>query len=120
MMQLPGLQHRRRERRLVDGVRKVLGLQTKSRTKSIRSAVLADESALQIVPRIELQTRLGRPQVHRAPALWIAHRRRALELPTAAGQHEVVIVPVRDLQLPLPTAYALADGLGLEEIERAA
>ena len=60
-------EHGGRERRLVGRIRKMLGLQTKSIALLIDFAVLSSKRTVQIVCCVELNSRLGRPDFHRAP-----------------------------------------------------
>src|SRR5207245_1378820 len=58
--------HRGRERRMVGRIGKVLRLQTKPVALLIDFAVLSDERAVQKISCVELNSRLSRPDLHRA------------------------------------------------------
>src|ERR1700686_3728116 len=105
---LSRLQFRRRELGVVRRVREMLGLQIKCESWLIHVPLLAGNRPIEVIPRIELHSRLGREHSQNASARGLILLGRLGQLFLRMIQNEVVIVAQAQPQLlivgvdPLP------------------
>ena len=117
---LSRLDQRGRKVRLVRRVRIVLRLQAEAAAAAVRSAALADQLAIEKIPRVELHARFRRSR-RRACGPTVGSTTRAACLsPAVPAQHPVVIVALAVLDLRMRRVDARADRGGLAEVERRA
>src|SRR5436309_2814752 len=73
---LPGVQHRGREGRVVDGVRKMLCLQTKRPAEEVGFARFSDAFSIKEIAGVKLKPRLGREDVQHTTGRRVENARR--------------------------------------------
>lgn len=98
--------------RLVRGIGKVLCFQAEAVMLQVGFAALAGDRPVQEIPGVELETWLGRADLHDPAALGLNHPRRQVHLPAPAPEDKIVVVPAFDL------GDAFADGMRRREVER--
>src|SRR5579872_2284687 len=96
---LAGIQNRVREIRMVRRIWKMLSFQTESIATLINVAVLAGDCSIKKVSGIELNSRLSCRNFQHAAGGRFINSRSEFEPGTFAVDHEIVIIPVPELQL---------------------
>src|SRR5438034_8743942 len=98
----------------------MLRLEAQARAPAVHVPGLARDRAVEEIARVELQPRLSRRDVERAPARRLLEARRMQEAVAIPIEDPVVIVAGREAQLLVAGIDARADRRGVPEIERRA
>src|SRR5439155_3722996 len=96
------------------------GLEAEAGPVLVSVPSLPGDRAVEEVPRVELQPRLGGEDVERAAVRRLEHVCRVRQAGSGSVQHEVVIVAATPLELGVRLLDARADRRGCAEVERRA
>src|SRR4051794_9791604 len=99
MVRFAGPQRGRRKLRMVRRIRKMLRFETKSRSVRVITSSLARDRRIKKITRIELNTRLGRPDLQNAAAAGLVNGCRERQIVPGFVQHPIMVVTFAEPQL---------------------